>query len=158
MKYLKNISLKSLFIFASIFCLTSCIDEPDTPEIIQLISLEDYIEQNNLTPTKTASGLYYIIDELGTGEHPSATANVTVSYKGYYTNESVFNQSRTADGITFNLQEVIPGWTEGIPLFKKGGKGTLLIPSHLGYGLNPRQGVIFNADLIFDINLIDFSE
>lgn len=112
-----------------------------------------YIADNNLTAQRTASGLYYVIEEPGTGSQPVATSNVTVAYKGYYTNRTVFDQSN-ANGISFNLQGVIRGWTEGIPLFKEGGNGILLIPSHLAYGSSNYQGIPGGSVLIFEVRLI----
>ena len=112
-----------------------------------------YIKANNLEAQKSDSGLYYIIDELGSGEQPVATSNVTVAYKGYFLDGKTFDKS-DANGISFGLQQVIKGWTEGITYFKEGGKGKLLIPSHLGYGNQGRPGIPGGAVLIFDIHLI----
>jgi FKBP-type peptidyl-prolyl cis-trans isomerase FkpA len=113
----------------------------------------DYISVNNLNAEKSNSGLYYVIDELGTGAQPTATSNVTVAYKGSLTNGNVFDQSDEA-GISFNLQGVIPGWTEGITYFKEGGSGMLLIPAHLGYGGNSVGSIPPGSVLVFDIELI----
>ncbi len=101
-----------------------------------------------------ASGLYYVIDTPGTGANPTASSTVVVSYKGYFTDETVFDGST----ITIALNNVIKGWQQGIPLFKKGGKGKLLIPSKLGYGSSGSgSGKIGPGKvLIFDIDLIDF--
>ena len=115
--------------------------------------ITDYIAKNNLIAQKSETGLYYIINEEGTGKQPNSNSDVTVAYKGYFTNGKTFDKSEAA-GITFNLQQVIKGWTEGIPYFKEGGKGKLLIPSHLGYGSNGRPGIPGGAVLIFDIHLI----
>ncbi|REG92263.1 FKBP-type peptidyl-prolyl cis-trans isomerase [Flavobacterium aquicola] len=112
-----------------------------------------YIADNNLNATKTASGLYYVIDEEGTGKQPASTANVTVAYKGYYTNKTLFDQGSTT-GVSFNLQGVIKGWTEGIPYFKEGGSGKLLVPSALGYGSYDYRGIPGGSVLIFDVKLI----
>jgi FKBP-type peptidyl-prolyl cis-trans isomerase FkpA len=112
-----------------------------------------YIDKNNLEAQKSGSGLYYIIDEPGSGKQPVATSNVTVAYKGYFLDGKTFDQSN-ANGISFGLQQVIKGWTEGITYFKEGGKGKLLIPSHLGYGSKGRTGIPGGAVLIFDIHLI----
>ena len=65
-----------------------------------------------------------------------------------------FDQS-SSNGITFPLSGVIQGWQEGIPLFKEGGSGILLIPSALGYGSQSVGTIPANSVLIFDINLID---
>lgn len=115
--------------------------------------ITDYLAAKNLTAVKSGTGLYYIINEPGTGKQPTATSNVTVAYKGYFTNGNVFDQSTDA-GISFGLQQVIKGWTEGIPYFKEGGSGVLLIPSSLGYGSATRGPIPGGSVLVFDIKLI----
>lgn len=117
------------------------------------LEIKDYIAKNNLTAQRSTSGLYYVIDEPGAGTQPTATSNVTVAYKGYFTNGTVFDQSN-AVGISFGLNQVIPGWTEGIQYFKTGGSGILLIPSHLGYGSYDYSGIPGGSVLIFDVKLI----
>jgi FKBP-type peptidyl-prolyl cis-trans isomerase FkpA len=112
-----------------------------------------YIEDNNLNAEKSNSGLYYVINNKGTGATPSSNSNVTVAYKGYFLDGTVFDQSNS-NGITFNLQQVIKGWTEGITYFKEGGNGMLLVPSNLGYGANGRGSIPGGAVLVFDIKLI----
>jgi len=115
--------------------------------------ITDYIAKNNLTAQKSDTGLYYVINEPGTGTQPTATSNVTVAYKGYYTNGTVFSQSNAA-GTSFGLNQVIKGWTEGIPHFKTGGSGILLVPAHLGYGSYDNRGIPGGSVLIFDVKLI----
>lgn len=112
-----------------------------------------YIADNDLTAQKTASGLYHVINEEGTGEQPTSTSNVTVAYKGYFTNKTVFDES-SESGISFPLQRVIRGWTEGIPYFKEGGSGILLVPSHLGYGSYDYNKIPGGSVLVFDVKLI----
>ncbi len=116
--------------------------------------IKKYISNNHLAATATGTGLYYVMEITGTGTQPSASSQVTVAYKGYFTDGKVFDQSDAA-GITFGLSQVIKGWTEGIPYFKEGGKGKLLIPSKLAYGKDGTNGIPANSVLIFDINLID---
>ena len=115
--------------------------------------IKDYLAKNNLTAQRSTSGLYYIINEQGTGTQPTAASNVTVAYKGYFTNGNVFDQSK-AEGISLSLNKVIRGWTEGIPYFKTGGSGVLLIPSHLGYGSTNNGPIPGGSVLIFDVKLI----
>jgi FKBP-type peptidyl-prolyl cis-trans isomerase len=112
-----------------------------------------YIEDNNLNATRTDSGLYYVINNEGTGARPTSTSNVTVAYKGYFLNGNVFEQS-DANGISFGLNQVISGWTEGIQFFKEGGDGVLLVPSNLGYGANQYNSIPGGSVLIFDVKLI----
>jgi FKBP-type peptidyl-prolyl cis-trans isomerase FkpA len=101
------------------------------------------------------SGLYYVNEETGTDENPDPSSTVRVAYSGYFTDGQVFDESN-AEGITFGLNQVIQSWTMGIPFFKEGGRGQLLISSELAYGSNLRSGIPANSVLIFDIHLIDF--
>ena len=106
-----------------------------------------------MVATKTDSGLYYVINNEGTGSsYPTSNSNVTVAYKGYFLDGTVFDES-DADGISFNLNQVIPGWTEGITYFKEGGDGILLIPYNLGYGVYGNNTIPRVSVLIFDVNL-----
>jgi FKBP-type peptidyl-prolyl cis-trans isomerase len=114
--------------------------------------ITDYIAKNNLTAQRSDTGLYYVITNPGTGAQPTATSNVTVAYKGYFTNGSIFDQSGSA-GISFGLNQVIKGWTEGIPHFKTGGNGILLIPAHLGYGNSTNGPIPGGSVLIFEVKL-----
>ncbi len=116
--------------------------------------IQQYIADNNLSATATGSGLYYVIDAQGSGSGCSSSSTVKVAYSGYFTDGVVFDQSSAA-GIEFPLQGVIQGWTEGIPYFKEGGTGKLLLPSSLAYGRNGSGSIPPNSVLIFDIELIE---
>ena len=136
----------------------SCDTEKKTEEDIDYVAkneadIQAYVEENNLTAVRSNSGLYYVIEEEGTGTQAEANSNVTVAYKGYFLNGSVFDQS-DADGITFGLNQVIAGWTEGITYFKEGGSGILLVPAHLGYGSRDYNGIPGGSVLIFEVSLI----
>lgn len=149
--------MKNILTALTVIIFMSCSsDDKKTTTDFRAQNEEDilaYISANNLNTEKSNSGLYYVINEPGTGAQPTATDNVTVAYKGYYTNGSVFDESN-ASGIAFGLQQVIPGWTEGITYFKEGGNGILLVPSHLGYGSNDFRGIPGGSVLIFDVELI----
>ncbi len=112
-----------------------------------------YINAKNLDAQKSDSGLYYVINSEGSGEQPTSNSNVTVAYKGTFLNGTVFDES-TSNGISFNLNQVIKGWTEGITHFKEGGSGLLLVPAHLAYGTNNYRGIPGGSVLIFEITLI----
>lgn len=118
------------------------------------LTIQNYIKDHGLVATKTESGLYIVIDNLGTGSACNSNSDVRVKYKGYFDNGEVFDESSNS-GIAFNLQNVIKGWTEGIPHFKEGGYGKLLIPSRLGYGSQGGGGIPGNTVLIFDVKLIE---
>lgn len=104
----------------------------------------------------TPSGLRYIIEKEGEGESPKATSSVTVHYSGYLLNGNKFDSSvDRGQPATFGLNQVIPGWTEGLQLLKPGGKAKLIIPANLGYGANGYPPVIPpNSWLVFDVELI----
>ncbi len=119
--------------------------------------IEKYLEKNDLSAEKTEDGLYYIIDKDGDGLRPSIEDEVTVHYLGYTLDDDKFDSSYDrGEPSTFPLDRVIVGWQLGIPLFKEGGKGKLLIPSELAYGKNPPPFSVIGVDevLIFDIELI----
>ncbi|WP_180041214.1 MULTISPECIES: FKBP-type peptidyl-prolyl cis-trans isomerase [unclassified Acinetobacter] len=105
----------------------------------------------------TASGLQYLTTKEGTGKQPQATSVVKVHYTGKLVDGTVFDSSvQRGEPIEFPLNQVIPGWTEGLQLMKEGGKATLYIPSNLGYGAQGVPGTIPpNSTLIFDVELIE---
>jgi len=136
----------------------SCDIDKKTEENIDYVAkneaeIQAYVEENNLTAERSNSGLYYVIEEEGTGTQATASSNVTVAYKGYFLNGSVFDQS-DAEGITIGLNQVIAGWTEGIAYFKEGGSGILLVPAHLGYGSRDYNGIPGGSVLIFEVTLL----
>ena len=136
----------------------SCDNEKKTEEDIDYAAkneadIQAYVEENNLTAVRSNSGLYYVIEEEGTGTQAVANSNVTVAYKGYFLNGAVFDQS-DAEGITIGLNQVIAGWTEGIAYFKEGGSGILLVPAHLGYGSRDYNRIPGGSVLVFEVTLI----
>lgn len=145
---------KYLYLFTLVLVFNSCSDKTDTsfePETEQ--DIIQYIEDNNLNATRSNSGLYYVINNEGSGARPTSTSNVTVDYKGYFLDGVVFDESNS-NGISFRLNEVIQGWTEGITYFREGGNGILLVPYNLGYGESGRGSIPGGSVLIFDIRLL----
>lgn len=116
-----------------------------------------FVSDNNLTVQVSSSGLVYSILEPGTGDHPSASSEVLVYYKGQQVNGDVFDQ-RTACVSKFGLDKLIPAWKEGIPLLKRGGRMIMLVKPALGYGPsgNSNAGIGPNSVLVFEIVLADF--
>jgi peptidyl-prolyl cis-trans isomerase A (cyclophilin A) len=106
--------------------------------------------------TKTASGLKYVIKKEGAGESPKATDKVTVFYKGLFTDGRSFDGNFGKEPISFGLNQVIPGWTEGLQLLKPGGKAYLYIPWNIGYGErgHPSGVIPPKSDLVFIVELI----
>lgn len=146
--------MRFILLISAVLFLTNCSKKKEEQSKIDKDLIEVYILDNNLDARSTSSGLYYTVDSLGSGNQPNAASSVTVAYKGYLTNGTVFDESDSL-GISFALNNVIEGWTEGIPLFKEGGAGTLIIPSALGYGDRAVGTIPANSVLIFDIHLIE---
>jgi FKBP-type peptidyl-prolyl cis-trans isomerase FkpA len=105
----------------------------------------------------TETGLQYQHDTEGTGENPGPTDKVTVHYKGTLLDGTEFDSSyKRGEPISFPLNGVIPGWTEGLQLMKVGGKTTFYIPQDLAYGARPNPGgpIPPYAALIFEVELL----
>lgn len=106
----------------------------------------------------TPSGLQYKVINEGSGPKPSATSEVTVHYKGTLLDGTVFDSTeKSGQPISFPLDRVIPGWTEGLQLMSPGAKYIFYIPSELAYGDQGAPGAIpGGATLIFEVELLSF--
>ena len=129
---------------------------PDFSAIDKQI-IEEYISVKKLTAQSTSSGLYYVITAPGESVHPTINSSVTAYYKGYLADGTVFDQTVAGKPATFPLANVIDGWQEGLQLIGKGGKIKLLIPSALGYGGVTKPGIPMNSVIIFDVELVSFT-
>lgn len=113
-------------------------------------AVQNYLASQNITNAiQHCSGLYYVIDTLGTGQYPNACAAVGARYIGKLTNGAIFDQGQTS----FSLREVITGWRNGIPLVRAGGKIRLFIPPSLAYGSQQVGTIPPNSILIFEVGL-----
>ncbi|MTI22042.1 hypothetical protein E1176_13510 [Fulvivirga sp. RKSG066] len=100
------------------------------------------------------NGLRYVINASGEGSNPNICNSVTVNYVGkLMSNGSVFDKS--SNPVTFPLSALITGWQIGIPLIASGGEVTLYIPSVYAYGSRGSGSIPPNANLIFDIDLLE---
>ena len=105
----------------------------------------------------TASGLQYQVKTEGSGPQPKADEIVTVEYEGRLIDGSVFDSSKQHGGepVTFPLNQVIPGWTEGLQLMKEGSEYTFFVPAKLAYGDRAMGDKIGpNSTLVFDVKLV----
>jgi FKBP-type peptidyl-prolyl cis-trans isomerase FklB len=108
--------------------------------------------------TVTASGLQYRVITEGAGDAPKATDTVKVHYEGRLISGDVFDSSiARGEPVSFPLNGVIPGWSEGVQLMKVGSKFEFTIPSALAYGPSGTGPIPPNSVLVFDVELLEIN-
>jgi len=108
-------------------------------------------------PREAVTELETIDLEVGTGEEVKPGATITAHYTGALVKNGIIFQSSLDFGkaITFGLDQVIKGWTLGVPGMKVGGTRRLIIPAEQAYGASsPARNIPANSDLVFDIDLV----
>ena len=131
--------------------------EDDLPAALSLEKNAEFLAANATKPdvTVTDSGLQFRVLAPGTGKRPGPKSTVTVHYAGSLIDGTEFDSSRTHGPVSFPLNRVIPGWTEGLQLMREGERAELVIPQELGYGPEGSQGAIPPYQtLVFDVELI----
>ena len=122
---------------------------------------EKFLAENALKDgvVTTESGLQYEVIKMGKGKKPSATDRVKVHYHGTLINGTVFDSSvERGEPITFGLNQVIKGWTEGVQLMPIGSKFRFYIPQELGYGAQSAGSIPPYSTLIFEVELLDIEK
>ncbi|RMG72367.1 MAG: peptidylprolyl isomerase [Bacteroidetes bacterium] len=152
--------MKLLFpLLVMLLILGACQPEVLTPAeqaAVDQSLIEEYVAANQLDGAFTASGLYVALADSGSGDtFPTLSDTVSVVYAGYLLNGQLFDSS-AGNAVDFPLNRLIPGWQEGLRLFKRGGMGTLIVPSGQAYGTRPVGSIPANSVLRFDIELVDF--
>ncbi|HVZ98619.1 MAG TPA: FKBP-type peptidyl-prolyl cis-trans isomerase [Chitinophagaceae bacterium] len=127
-------------------------------------TISDYLAKNNIRATKTAKGTYVEITTPGDGPAVDSGEAVTVDYRAKTLEGTEFDSSYDSTGksvkpytfVVGQARGAIEGWSDGLKLFKKGGKGRLFIPSYLAYGSRGAGGVVKpNTPLMFDVSVED---
>ena len=111
----------------------------------------------DFTPIDSVEKLEIIDIEIGTGSEVPVGATITAHYTGALCKNGIIFQSSHdfGDAITFGLNQVVQGWTEGVPGMKVGGMRRLIIPSAMAYGsARAASNIPPNSDLVFDIELV----
>lgn len=122
---------------------------------------DEFLKKNKEKPgvKVTGTGLQYRVIKEGTGVAPRPTDKVKVHYKGTLIDGTEFDSSyKRNQPAEFQLNQVIPGWTEGVQLMKTGAKYEFVIPSNLGYGPQGNQSIPGNSVLVFEVELLDVKQ
>jgi FKBP-type peptidyl-prolyl cis-trans isomerase len=143
------------FIILSVpFLLTSCLENDGISSQKRLAKdlelIDQYLQANNITALKDATGVRFTIDSLGSGHTPRYNSTVTFDYTGKLLSGAVF-QTSTLKNI--NIATLVSGFQIGLPLIPNGSKATLYIPSVYAYGPQAQSGIPANSCLIFQIKL-----
>ena len=123
-----------------------------------IVISKEFLAQNitNKNVIETASGLQYQVLQKGDGtDHPTASSMVKVHYHGLLLDGTVFDSSvERGQPISFGLNQVIKGWTEGVQLMVVGDKFKFFIPSELAYGDSATGKITPGSLLIFEVELL----
>jgi FKBP-type peptidyl-prolyl cis-trans isomerase len=143
--------------------LQKALQDSQNPNKSQSQSKEGKLEGTKLagfTPVSKVESLKVIDTKTGTGAEVKSGDTVTVHYTGALASTGVVFESSLDSGqpATFGLNQVIKGWTDGIPGMKVGGTRRLLIPADLAYGSQGNAKIPANSDLVFDVQLIKIGQ
>lgn len=142
------------------------------------ITIENYLATNKITAQKTASGLYYVINQPGKGENGKSGQVAKVDYAGYTMDGVYFDTSIKTVAMekglysaqreqyapyapytfTIDAQQVIRGWDEALKVLNKGSKATIFVPSALAYGSRGNGRIKPNEVLIFDLEIVEIKD
>lgn len=154
--------MKRYFILFSLFiiALSSCKKSTDTFDAAAQARADDaaikaYLTANDITATRDASGLYYIINNPGTGAHPTLSSGISVNYDGTLL-DGTYVESKNSKYLS-PLSDLVKGWQIGIPMLGKGGEITMYIPSALGYGNVVQGSIPASSILVYTVTLQGFN-
>ncbi|HEY4110172.1 FKBP-type peptidyl-prolyl cis-trans isomerase [Puia sp.] len=129
----------------------------------EIKEVESYLSANHIQAQKTEKGVYYVIDNPGDGPKVDSGKQVAVKYTGkLMPSGKVFDGNMTGPADPYKLVvgagNVIPGWDDGLKVFKKGGKGKLYIPAYLAYDAQAGPGHKPFENLMFDVEIVDVKD
>jgi FKBP-type peptidyl-prolyl cis-trans isomerase FkpA len=156
--------MKKVFLLGGLFLLVlaACSKKDDTPSYdaraqytIDSTKIEAYVAANGIPNVKHDSlGIFYqIVNRGDTKDTANQVAYVTVAYTGTFLDKSVFDKS---DSLSIGLNQVISGWTLGIPKIGRGGEINLFLPSYFAYGPYGSGKIPANTVILFNVKLKNF--
>ncbi|MEI9810482.1 MAG: FKBP-type peptidyl-prolyl cis-trans isomerase [Bacteroidota bacterium] len=161
---MRNSVLAALLLFI-MFTGSNCIKSNTcSPQSVssEAPQIQAFATSSGINAIPHSSGLYYEIIDPGTGDTPTLSSRIVITYTGTLLNGMVFDQrltpnntEPTGSNAPWALSDLVEAWRIGIPLVKKGGHIKLIVPSAMGYGCTGYGSIPGNAILYFDINLVD---
>ncbi len=156
-----SISKKTILLIACmpflLIALVSCDIESDSDRAeIDRNKILDYLQENQIEGYyELESGVFVYIDKPGSGEQrPHEQSRVQMIHTGYFLDGEFFHNTGVPENV--NLSSVVRGLKYGVMEFRRGGTGTIFVPSALGFGRQTIGDIPKNSVLIFDVEIIDF--
>ena len=126
--------------------------------VAEIQVVQDYILNHSLVATQHCSGLFYRIENGGSGSAPGACSNITITYNTYFFSGALLEQQ--INPITISLGSTIRAWRIVLPLIKAGGRIVFYVPPSLGYGaqeIRDQNGNVVipaNSYIVYEVNLV----
>lgn len=141
----------SLWLFLALFIIAACTDSTESEKA----DIQNYLNNLGWIATDTA-GVYVVVENPGSADRPTESSIVEMAYTARYLDDIVFDESPPDQTIKIKLSTAINGLKFGLSRFGKEGKGTIIVPSALGYGNNPPFGVKKDAVLVYTVHVVNF--
>ncbi len=117
--------------------------------------IQKFIAKGTDQYEKSESGLYYLIENEGTGEFIKFKDVVSFRYEGKFLSGEPFDNRHRTKPLTFEVSQLIEGWKEAFMYLKAGGKAKIIVPPHLGYGDHPLDDIPPHSILFFTIEIVE---
>lgn len=135
----------------ALFIIAACSDSTESEKA----DIQNYLNNLGWIATDTA-GVYVVVENPGSADRPTESSIVEMAYTARYLDDIVFDESPPDQTIKIKLSTAINGLKFGLSRFGKEGKGTIIVPSALGYGNNPPFGVKKDAVLVYTVHVVNF--
>ncbi len=151
---MKTKAIIYILFFPLVLTFSSCSrNDPDVIAERDRNKILEYIEENDLDAIELEEGVWVAVTREGAGDHPTENSVVKLTYTGFLLDDTIFDEGYNAH---ISLQGAVRGFRIGVMAFRRGGEGTILIPSAAGYGEYAYGNIPRNSVLIFDVDIIDF--
>lgn len=120
----------------------------------EITNVQSYLSSNGITAEQHCSGMFYVIDQQGSGTKPDGCSTISLRYEGRLTNGTVFDSSAKTTPTQFSLSGLVTGFRDGMMQLRPGGKMRMFIPPSLGYGSQTYGPIPGNSIIVFSVELL----